>query len=89
MRIHVHYWNQIRAARGVSEEVIDCDDQATLMDLLQRVGEQDAVRQLLFDDDGNLSKWILVDRAGEMVRDASLALSDGDEIRLMTHISGG
>lgn len=89
MKIRVRYWNQLKSARGVSDESLQMDDGSTLHDLLQRVGEPAEMRQMLFDSDGGLLPWILVDCAGTMVRDTSVQLSDGLEVNLLTHISGG
>jgi molybdopterin converting factor small subunit len=89
MQIHVHYWNQLREVRGLSDETIDMDDDASLFDLLQRIAKQPELGRLILEPDGAVFNWILIDRQGEMVRDTSIALSDGDVIRLSTHIAGG
>ena len=68
---------------------MDCKDDATLLDLLRQVGEVENMRSWLFDGDGEVSKWIMIDRDGEMVRNPNTPLADGNVIRLLTHISGG
>jgi molybdopterin converting factor small subunit len=89
MQIQVQYWNQLRAARGISNESVELQDSSTLSDLLTQVGQRSDVGELLLDEQGNLRPWILVDHCGTMVRDLDTELSDGDEIRLLSHISGG
>lgn len=89
MQIRVHYWNQLRAASGISNESIELQESSTLSDLLTQVGQRSDVGELLLDEHGNLRPWILIDLCGTMVRDLDTELSDGDEIRLLSHISGG
>lgn len=89
MKVHVHYWNQLRAARGVADEVVELEENATVIDLIRTIGESEQLRPLLLDEEGQLLRWILVDRAGTMVRDTSTPLADGDNLQLLTHMSGG
>ena len=89
MQIHVHYWNQLRQARGVNDESVHLESGATLLDLLNQLGESKELQAWLFDETGQVVPWILIDRGGEMVRDVGLPLSEGDQVRLSTHISGG
>ena len=89
MKVRVHYWHQLREARGVDEESLQLDQGATVADLLDQVSQPTELRSLMYDHQGQLAPWILIDHDGKMIRDTSLPLSDGDEIRLLSHISGG
>ncbi len=89
MKVTVYYWNQLRAARGLAHEVITLDESANLLDLIRALASQEVLRDLLVDAHGAMQRWILVDRAGVMIRDPEILLADGDQIQLMTHMSGG
>ncbi|MEZ6135106.1 MAG: MoaD/ThiS family protein [Pirellulaceae bacterium] len=89
MRINVYYWNQLRSVRGVADEQFDFDGEPTVADLLQRVAQHEDTKPMIFDSAANISPWLLIDRGGVMIRDLTVALADGDEIRLSMPISGG
>ena len=90
MKINVRYWNQLRDARGLVEESVELPEGSTVLDLVHFiVAENEAMYSWLLNPDGQLLRWILVDRAGLMLRDAATILADGDEIQLLTHVSGG
>lgn len=90
MEIKVHYWNQLRTAVGQADGTVQLDANATLRDLFHSLSSgREELRTLLLDASGEPQRWILVDRRGVMLRDAATPLADGDQIELMTHMSGG
>ena len=92
MKIRLLYTAQLKAALGTSEEWIELPSGSTLSDcleaLLARHGE--VLRTMLFDQDQNRWSSILPCIGNEQVPiDHPVPLSEGDEITLLSAISGG
>lgn len=92
MRILISYATQIRQLTSVSEETIELDVASTLQDALDRVcqlhGED--LHSRLFDSEGEIHGSLLVCVNDEQVISASSQpLEQGDEVLIMSAISGG
>ena len=92
MKIRLLYTAQLKAALGTSEEWIELPSGSTLSDcleaLLARHGE--VLRTMLFDQDQNRWSSILPCIGNEQVPiDHPVPLNEGDEITLLSAISGG
>jgi len=92
MQITVEYAAQLKRAAGVASESVDLDEPSTFSQLLERVADKhgDPLRGLLFDENDRVHPSLLLFLGDEQIRgDASIELSDGDVVSLLTPISGG
>ncbi len=92
MRVTVQYSAQARQAAGRSYEEIVLPDNATLTALLQHLAQShgDLMRRLLLDADNNPHPSVLIFVNEEQVTwSAPPVLHDGDDIILLSPVSGG
>ena len=92
MRITVEYLAQVKQTAGVSSEILELPDAATLRDVLPRIAERhgDALRRILFDDAGNSRPSLLFFIGDRQVRgQQAVELRDGDRLTIMSPIAGG
>ncbi|MDP7266717.1 MAG: MoaD/ThiS family protein [Pirellulales bacterium] len=92
MQIHVLYTAQLKDAAGAAEQMIILPDRSTvrrcLSEIVQIHGE--ALRTMLFDSEENLLPSVLLCLGDEQISiDHASPLSDGDELTLLSAISGG
>jgi molybdopterin converting factor small subunit len=90
MNIRVEYLSQLRVLAGCRDEEIALSPGTDLEGLLRAIGLQhgQAVSQLILDESGKVSSTVLCFVASKQV-DRTHVLCDGDEVMLMTPISGG
>ncbi len=90
LNIRVEYMSQLRTRTGCSEEAFVLEAGSDLAALLSAIAERhdEAVRGLLFDDDGAPSATVLGFVRSEQAPWGQV-LRDGDVVTLMTPISGG
>ena len=92
MTITFHYMGQLRQCAGVEREERQCTDSASLNDALRNLAQShnDDFINILFDDAGAMrSSVMLLLNETPVAKDDSPALRDGDEITLLSAISGG
>ena len=92
MKVTVHYTTQIRSAIGKAREEVSLEEGATLSDLVQRLIREhgESLQDLLLSEQSTLLPSILLCVGDEQVDfDRSEPLSDGDQITLLSAISGG
>ena len=92
MQITVHYMAQLKRLAGVAKESIDVPTPPTLKALLSSLAERhdEALARALLDDAGRPQHALLVFHGDEQIRDDfTRALSDGDELTLLTPMAGG
>ena len=92
MQITVTFFGQARQLAGVDRRVVDVDDDATVTDVVTAATQDrpQAVRKLLFAEDGALRRSILVPVNGTVVdTTAKGALQDNDEVAIYTALAGG
>jgi len=92
MQIHVLFTAQLKDAAGAAGQMIDLPDQSTVRHLLTEIGQMhgERLRAMLFDSEGELLPSILLCLGNEQISiDHASLLSDGDELMLLSAISGG
>lgn len=91
MQIRIDYRAQARTAAGVESESVALPDGASVLDLLERLGERRApLRPLLLAPDGSVRPSLLVFVGGAQVSEpAGRALADGDDVLILAPMSGG
>jgi molybdopterin converting factor small subunit len=92
MKVRVNYTTQLKAALGRGTEEVDLPDSSTLPQLLQRLTEihGTAFRDLALDGQGRPLPSILLCIGDEQVDgDSASQLKDGDEVTILSAISGG
>ena len=92
MNIRVHFTTQIRSALGMAGDVVELPARATVLDLLRRLAQQhgDSFRQSVLDADGHPVPSILMCVGDDQVTGSlDLPLNDGDEVTILSAISGG
>jgi MoaD family protein len=90
MPVTVHYFAQIRRAAGCASEQVDVEPGITLGGLLLQLADRHGAefRRLLLDEAGGLQKSVLV-FVGQHPADGVTVLQDGDEVTILTPMSGG
>jgi len=81
MKVHVHFYAQLRDLLGVSELDVDLGERATITDLLEKIY---AVKPALRGHD----QTILVGAGVEFV-ERDHVLSEGEDIAIMPPVQGG
>ena len=92
MKVQVHYTTQLKAALGRGSEQVDFAGQCTLPDLLNKLAETHGAvfRDLALDDQGRPLPSILLCIGDQQVdNDSTSKLKDGDEVTILSAISGG
>ena len=92
MKLRVSYSGQARAAAGCGSEEFELPASATLRDLLQAIASRhgEHMKALLEINPARCAPAVLTFVGEEQVRwDAPPMLNDGDEIMLLSPISGG
>ncbi len=92
MEVQINYTTQLKAALNVDSERIELPPGSLWSDLLHELCQRhrEKSERLLVDPQGNLIPTILVCVNDRQVRpDGGLRLSHGDEITLLSAISGG
>lgn len=92
MKVTVNYFGQLRQLAGRDAESRDRDAGLTLGDLLADAAREhgEEFKSILMDDAGELRPFLLILVNGTAVsKSASLTLQDGDEVTLLTPLSGG
>ncbi len=92
MKITVHYSAQFQPAAGTARECVEIDPPCTVQELvLGLAGERRAALQtMLLDGQRGLRPHVLLCVRDEQIEwDRPAALRDGDEVLLLSPISGG
>ena len=92
MRVTVEYAAQVKRAAGVASESVDVETACSLQELLRQVAADrgDALKNILFDDDGALHPSILLFVGNSQIRwNTPLKLNDRDVVTVLSPISGG
>ncbi len=92
MQIHIEYHGQSRSCTGCGTETIEIDGDADLRLVLETLAERhgDAMRSLLFDAQGNISRTMLVFLGDEQVDwQQPPTPTAGVCVTLLSPISGG
>ncbi|MEK6236922.1 MAG: MoaD/ThiS family protein [Planctomycetales bacterium] len=92
MNVTVKYMSQLKAAVGVGQEQLPLDAPCSIQELLNQLLDRhgDSLRRALCDGAGNIQKTILVCVGDRQVPlDDPELVGDGDEVTLLTPISGG
>ena len=92
MKLQVLFTTQLKTALGRGRDEIELPGSPTVRDLLEHLGELhgDAFRQFVWDRPGELRQSMLICVGSECVgRDLTTVLSEGDEITLLSPVSGG
>jgi molybdopterin converting factor small subunit len=92
MRIHVRYTAQVRAAAGRNEETLDLPQAASVEDLLRSVGARhgEAMQRLVLRPDQTPQPSLLLFVNDLQWRPSEpSALSEGDQVAIMSPIAGG
>lgn len=90
MQIEIEYGTQVRVASGVSREQLTIDSRATPAALLQQLTDRHSALSAWIEPTGKPRPGLLV-----FVNDRSLddversQLHDGDQVALLTLVSGG
>lgn len=89
MEVSVIYTTQLKAALGRSSDVVELQDGANVLD---------AIRKLAANEAGTFDRFVLADggplpsvlvSVNEQQVDFATKLSDGDQLTLLSAISGG
>jgi len=92
MQVTVSYATQLRTLTGLEEEAFEPAEHASLASLLSQVcaRHDPKVRELLLDENGAIRSPLFVCLNDTHILDpASCNLSDGDQVLIMSAISGG
>lgn len=92
MRVYINYDSQVRRLAGCSQTFLDVDQNATLLQIVQRVANAGTplLRSTLLDEHDSLRPSVLVFLNNELVaKDQPCVLQEGAELTLTTLISGG
>jgi molybdopterin converting factor small subunit len=92
MQITVEYAAQVKRAAGVASESVDVAAACSVQNLLTQVAAArgDALKNILFDDDGVLHPSILLFVGNSQIHwDTPLELNDRDVVTVLSPISGG
>lgn len=92
MRIRLNYMSQLKTALGRTSDTAELPDGATVRALVERLVEQNRpeLSELLCEPCGALRRSLVVCVGGRQVPlDHPAPLADGDEVLLLTPISGG
>ena len=91
--LKVRYNNILRSAAGIAEETIGVPAGASLLDVLQQLGDRHGSRlqAMFFEADGSVVTHLVVFRNQKLLlKDQyQLSLADGDELMLFPAVSGG
>lgn len=92
MKVRVLYTTQLKMALGLAGEDVILNDGGTLAQLVEQLSQRHGARfrNLMMDGQGKLLPSILLCLGNEQAIDGtSLRLSDGDEVTILSAISGG
>ena len=92
MQVTVEYAAQVKRAAGVASESVDVEDSCSIRDLLTQVAAArgEALKNILFDDNGELHPSILLFVGNEQIRwDTPIKLKNRDVVSVLSPISGG
>ncbi|MCH7989228.1 MAG: MoaD/ThiS family protein [Planctomycetes bacterium] len=92
MQVTVVYAAQVKRAAGVASENVDVDATCSVQDLLTQVAAArgNALKNILFDDDGVLHPSILLFVRDSQIRwETPFELNDRDVVTVLSPISGG
>ncbi len=92
MQVTVLYTAQVRAAVGASSETLQMEPSATIAQLLEVLAARhgEAFRALVLDNDGRTLPSILLSVNDEQILEpCNQVLAEGDEVMLLSAISGG
>ena len=92
MKITVHFLGQLRHLADRDDMVVEAPPGTPLAGILESAGagHDEKFKRIVFDDSGALRASLMVLHNDVPIdKDAPPALGDGDEITLLTAISGG
>lgn len=92
MKIEVFYTTQLKHALGCSSNEVDVPSPLTVGQLLEHLSQLhgELFNKLVFASQGELSSSILVCVGNKCLgRDLSTTLNEGDEVTLLSPVSGG
>ncbi len=92
MQLTIRYETLLKRATGVATQTLEiaepCDVREVVKQLAEEVG--DSVRPMLLDSSGQLQRSLLLFvNDQQIVGDMQCTVTDGDDVTLMTPISGG
>ena len=92
MKIHVRYTTQLRMALARSQDEVDLTELSSARGLLEKLSQRHGkpFDDLVFQGSGELNPSILVCVGDKHIgNDPSYSLQDGDQVTLLSIISGG
>ena len=92
MKVKVVYMTQVKSALGLPAELIEVQSPCTSRDLILQLANihGDKFRQLVMDDQGKLLPSILLCIGDKQIgSDQAVELKEGDEMTILSAISGG
>jgi len=92
MKIRIYYTAQLKLALGLDSEEIEVPSESRLLDLLQQIRQlhPQEVEQYVFSAQDELLPGVLLCLGDKHAgRDLSVSLQDGEEVTLLSVVSGG
>lgn len=92
MKVRVHYTTQLRTAVGRATDEVELGQAATLGNLLEQLASRHGgeFRDMILDDSGSLLPSVLVCIGDTQTQpDIETRLNEGDDVTLLSPISGG
>ncbi len=92
MKIRIHYTTQLKMALGFDWEEVEVPPSSTLLELLKKLREihPGELEQYILNAQGDFQPTVLLCVGDKHVgRDLSVPLRDGEEVTLLSVISGG
>ena len=92
MKIRIHYTTQLKMALGIDAEEIEIPAESLLHDLLQKLRElhPEEMEQYVLNAQGQLQSGVLICLGDKHAgRDLSVSLQEGEEVTLLSVVSGG
>jgi hypothetical protein len=92
VKVNVHFDSQVRRIAGCRTVSLDVDQDTSLIEVIERVGNSGTVglRSTLMDEDDSVRPSILIFLNNELVaKEQQCVLHEGAELTLTTLISGG
>ncbi len=91
MNIEIILWGQLKEKAGKTMSLLEIDKNANLASVISKLSDDySALGELLYNDDGSISKSVLIFLNGEQIpADSSEIIAEGSSLALMPPIAGG
>lgn len=92
MKVRVHYTTQLKTTVGRATDDVELEDNATLGTLLEQLARRhgDPFRDMILDGSGGLLPSVLICIGDTQTEsDIEASLNEGDNVTLLSPISGG